>query len=67
MLGTISSMLYKFFDNKTGFGPSVNEDLAEELYISFIKKLKKRKMYAKCKDNTWKADLSEIGSSSSKN
>ena len=44
MLGTISSMLYKFFDNKTGFGLSVNEDLAEELYISFIKKFKKRKM-----------------------
>ena len=55
-------MVYKFFDNKTGFGPSVNEDLAEELYISFIKKFKKRKMYAKCKDNIWKADLSEIGS-----
>ena len=42
MLGTISSMLYKFFDNKTGFGPSVNEDLAEELYISFIKKILKK-------------------------
>ena len=60
-------MVYRFFDNRTGFGPSVKEDLAEELYISFIKKFQKRKIYAKCKDNIWKADLPEIGSSSSKN
>ena len=56
----------KFFDKQTGSGPSLNEDLAEEFYISFIKKFKKRKMYAKCKGNIWKADLPEIGSSSSK-
>ena len=37
-------MVYKFFDNKTGSGMSVNEQLAEELHKPVIKKLKRRKV-----------------------
>ena len=44
-------MVYKFFDRKTGSGISVNEQLAEELHKPVIKKIKKRKVYARFKDN----------------
>ena len=60
-------MVYKFFDKKTGSGVSVNEQLAEELYKPVIKKFKRRKVYARFKDNIWAADLAEMGSLSSKN
>ena len=60
-------MVYKFFDKKTGSGISVNEELAEELRKPVIKKFKKRKVYARFKDNIWAADLAEMGSLSSKN
>ena len=46
---------------------SVNEQLAEELHKPVIKKFKRRKVYARFKDNTWAADLAEMGSLSSKN
>ena len=32
-----------------------------------IKKFKRRKVYARFKDNSWAADLAEMGSMSSKN
>ena len=38
-----ASMVYKFFDNKTGSGISVNEQLAEELHKPVIKKNNKIK------------------------
>ena len=66
-------MVYKFFDKKTGSGVigkagvSVNEQLAEELHKPVIKKLKRRKVYARFKDNIWAADLAEMESFSSKN
>ena len=44
-------MLYKIFDEKTGSGISVNEQLAEELHKPIIKKLKRRKVYTRFKDN----------------
>ena len=44
-------MVYKFFDRKTGSGISVNEQLAEELHKPVIKKIKRRKVYARFKDN----------------
>ena len=53
-------MVYKFFDKKTGSGLSINEQLAEELHKSVIKKLKRRKVYARFKDNIPAADLVEI-------
>ena len=53
-------MVYKFFDEKTRTGISVNEQLAEELHETVIKIFKRRKVYARFKDNIWTADLVEI-------
>ena len=39
---------------------SVNEQLAEELHKPVIKKFKRRKFYARFKDNIWAADLDKI-------
>ena len=46
---------------------SVNEQLTEELHKPIIKKLKRRKDYARFKDNIWAADLAERVSLTSKN
>ena len=46
---------------------SVSEQLAEELHKPVIKKFKRRKVYARFKDNIWAADLAEMESLSSKN
>ena len=40
-----------FFGKKTGSGISVNEQLADELHKPVIKKFKRRKAYARLKDN----------------
>ena len=48
-------------------GVSVNEELAEELHKTVIKKFKKRRVYTIFKDNIWVADLAEIESLRSKN
>ena len=66
----LASIVYKFFDNKTRSGEittgkagvSVNEQLAEELHKLVTKKFKRRKVYARFKDNIWTADLVEIES-----
>ena len=63
----LASMVYKFFDKKTGAGVSVNEQLAKELHKKVIKKFKRRKAYASFKDNILAADLAEMGSLSSNN
>ena len=63
----LASMVYKFFDKKTGSGASVNEQLAEEVHKQVTKKFKRRKVYARFKDNIWAADLAEMESLSSKN
>ena len=60
-------MVYKFFDKKTGSGINVTEQIAEELHKPVIKRFKRRKVYARFKDNIWAADLAEMGSFSSKN
>ena len=60
-------MVYKLFNKKTGSRVSVNEKLAEELHKQLIKIYKKRKVYARFKDNIWSAGLAEIRSLSSKN
>ena len=44
-------MVYNFFDKKTGSGMSVNEELAKELHKPVIKNIKRRKVYARFKDN----------------
>ena len=63
----LASIVYKFFDQNTGSGVSVNEQLAEELHKPVINKSSRRKIYARFQDNIWAADLSETGSLSSKN
>ena len=60
-------MFYKIFDRKTGSETSVNEQLAEELHKPAVKKFKKRKIFARFKDNIWAADLTQMESSPSKN
>ena len=44
-------MVYKFFDKKKGSRVSLNEQLAEELHKPVTKKFKRRKVYARFKDN----------------
>ena len=64
-----------FFDKKTGLrlietskaGVSVNEELAQELHKPLITKFKRKKLYARFKDNIWAADLAEMESLSSNN
>ena len=71
----LASMVYKFFEKKTGLGAmatskariSIIEQLAAELHKPVIKKFKRRKFYARFKDNIWAADLPEMGSLSSQN
>ena len=60
-------MVSKFFDKKTDSAISPNEQLAEELHKPVIKKLKRRKVYVRFKDNIWAAYLAEMESFSSKN
>ena len=69
------NMVYQFFDKEIGSGAiaaskagvSANEQLAEELQKPVTKKFKRRKVYARLRDNIWAADLAEIESLSSNN
>ena len=45
----LASMIYKFFDNKTGLAVSVNAQLADKLNKPVIKRFTKRKVYARFK------------------
>ena len=63
----LTSIAYKFFVKKIRFGLSVNEQLAEKLHNPIITKIKRRKVYARFKDNIWAADLVELESFCSKN
>ena len=40
----LASMVYKFFDKKTGLGASINEELAQKLHKPVIQNFKKRKV-----------------------
>ena len=51
----LSSMVYKFFNKKTGSRVSVNEQLGGELHKPVTKNLKRRKVYA-----IWPANLAEM-------
>ena len=64
---TLASMVQKFFDKKTGSRLIVNEQLAKESHKLVIKKFTRKKVYPRFKDNIWGADLTEMGSLSSKN
>ena len=63
----LTKVVYAFFDRKRESGPNTNEMLAQELHKAVIKKFKRRKVYARFKDNVWAADLAEMGSLSSEN
>ena len=62
----LASMVYKFFDKKSkGSGVNTklapqNQQLAEELHKSIIRKFQKRKIHAAFKDNIWGTDLADI-------
>ena len=58
----IARMVHKFSDNKTGPGASATEELAQELHKPVIKKFKRKKAYARFKDNIWAAYLADVGS-----
>ena len=49
----LASIVYKFFDKKTGLGANVNEKLAQVLRKPVIKNFKRREVYARSKDNIW--------------
>ena len=51
----LASIFYNFFDKKIGSRMSVNEQLGEQLHKPLIKKFKRRKVYARLKDNIWAA------------
>ena len=57
-------MAYKFFDKETAGGGiksmPQNEQLAEEVHKTIIRKFKKIKVYSTFKDNIWGADLADI-------
>ena len=66
----LASMVYKFFDkksagsgakhvNNTKLAPQ-NQQLAEELHKTIIKKFEKRKVHAAFKYNIWGADLADM-------
>ena len=69
------TMVDKFFDKKLGSAPiatskagvCVNEQVAQELNKPVIKKFKRRRVYARFKDDIWAEDLADMGSLSSEN
>ena len=60
-------MVYKILDKTKESGASINEEIAQILHKLVIEKFKRTKVYARFKDNSWAADLAEMGSMSSKN
>ena len=58
-------MVYKCFDKKSK-GTAIkneikeNEQLANEIHKSIIRKFKKRKVYSYFKDNIWSVDLADM-------
>ena len=54
-------MVYKFFDNKKGWGVHVNEKLAAELRQPIIKKFKRLRVCARFNDNRRAVDFAETG------
>ena len=44
-------MVYKYFEEKTGSGASVNEELLQEQHKPVLKKIRRRRAYARFKDN----------------
>ena len=56
-------MLYNVFDKKSngsGIKSMSNQQLANDLNTSIIRKIKRRKFHSFFKDNIWGVDLAEI-------
>ena len=53
----LACIVYKIFDKKTESRISVNELLAEELHKPIIKRLKRKKVCVRFKDNICAVDL----------
>ena len=58
-------MIYNFFDRKTSGGAINNEtmsnnELAEELHKTIIRKFNKRKLQSTFIDNIWSTDLADM-------
>ena len=64
----LASMIHKLLDQKTGpeAKASANEELAQKLHKSIIKKFKRMGLCARFRDNIWASDLAEMGLLSSK-
>ena len=60
-------MGYNFFERKTRWKTSLNKDIAEKLQKQVIEKFKRRKVYARFKDNILAAYLTEMESLYSSN
>ena len=58
----LAGMVHRFFVKKAGFELTVNEQIAAELHKPVINKFKRKKVYARFKDNIWMADLAEMRS-----
>ena len=59
----LASMVYKFFDKKSkgsGIKSMLNQQLANELLKSIIRKFKRRIVYSSFKDNIWGRDLANM-------
>ena len=56
-------MVYRYFDKKST-GASIksmpNEQLANELHKTIIRKFKRRKFYSSFKDNIWGVDSADM-------
>ena len=65
---SLASVGYSFLDKKTpefGATSSVNDELAQELHKPVFIQSKRKRVYARFKDNIWAADLGEKESLSS--
>ena len=58
----LASMVYKFFDKKSGIINEANYQLADDLHKPIIKNFKKRKVYSPFRDNIWGVDLADMQS-----
>ena len=61
----LASMVYKFFDKKSGgsgIGNEPNHQLADELHKQIIRKFKRRIVCSSFRDNIWGVGLSDMQS-----
>ena len=57
---SLTTMVYKFFNERTRGSSTENKQLAEELHKPIIKNFKRIKVYSSFKDNIWGVDLADM-------